>query len=394
MRLFFLLALLAAPSLAAAHGARPVALNVFFPDGEDSLTVESNFGLIRRHSDGSWRLLCEEAISPGVKWFNVDETGRIAIGHAGGLATSTDGCHFAASPGTSSGVRWIERVATGTGVPPGYFVLLDVYEPGKNLFASLDGGTTLRRVTTPEGLLVNSVRADRSSPGRVLVIAQAAEKTYRLLVSDDFGVTWAERALPELPGIVRVLAVSPSGVFLRTSHVSLHAIWRAETADAAFERVLGLTEQPPFLADVGAGVLWTAGGAKAFRSVDGGRTWGEQAVPGELLCLVREGRTLYACSANRETNAAVSRSEDEGATWQIALKFSEIAAMAECDEESDVGAACQPLWPLIHPALLNERPATPLPEPPARTGCGMEAGSLLAVAGLLVRRQRSTGRGR
>lgn len=390
LRAALLLALATPSRNAAAHGSYPIALDMFFPAGDDSMVVETNFGLIRRDGE-AWRLLCEEAISPGVKWFLVDETGRIAIGHGGGYSTSTDGCGFAESAGVESSVRWIERVATGSGTPPHLFVLLDLYEPGRNLLRSRDGGLTFERVTTPEGLLVNAVRADRSTPERVLATAQTPEKTYVLLESLDFGATWSERPLPGLPGIARIMGVSESGVFVRTSQPGSHLVWRADDAASELAQVLALTDQPAFLADVGSGVLWTSTGNQGKRrSTDGGRTWAEVEVPGDLLCMKRRGSRLFACTTDRETNAAVSVSDDEGATWQIALKFGDVQDVVSCPDESDVGRACPALWPLIEPALKNEQPANPIPEPEPEPGpsCASAGVAGLAVIGVAWRRRR------
>src|SRR5690606_8248042 len=98
--------------------------------------------------DDRWVMACEESVSPGPKEWSMTPDGRVVMGHAMGVATSTDFCGYPASDNVPSSVRWLER-----GPKPGggvlFWALLDVFQPGRNLYVSSDEALTWTRVPVP-----------------------------------------------------------------------------------------------------------------------------------------------------------------------------------------------------------------------------------------------------
>lgn len=397
MRRALVLALVtAAPFAAAAHGDVPYTLDILFADSGSGKQphIVTTYGMAYR-SEGRWLMACEESVSPGPKEWSMTPDGRVVMGHATGVSTSTDFCSYPSSQNVPSSVRWLERAPTSDGQVD-FWALLDVFQPGRNLYVSTDEALTWTRVPVPDHLLPNAIRADQSTPGRIVLTAQnPADKSHHLLETFDGGATWSDQLLDFGIGVPRIVHVGPSGIFVRRLQIDSAQLMRSTDGGETFENVLELGTVPGFVSELSDGVMWTANGpGRAWRSEDGGATWTLRDDVGDLMCVRQDGQTLYACVVDRVNNVAVKTSTDAGTTWTPFLRYDEIAAFLTCGAETE-GANCDDYWLLSALGLgieLGGGKAEPDGNPSTGCDCSSTGAGVVLLLGLASLRTRRRSR--
>lgn len=366
--LAILLACWLPPGVAFAHGAYPVAREIFFVETDDGskpeLKVETNFGLVARDPEGRWRLWCEDALVPGVVLWQFAPDGSMVAGHLDGIDRSPDGCGFERASGVSTAVRSLKRMAR-EGEADVILALLETQDPQRHFVRSVDAGRSFAPVALPPGWVVNALAIDgathRAAP-RILATAQGARRTHALLSSDDFGETWDERPLTDFgDGALRLLAASESGLFVRLTALDRHELWRSVDGGDSFVKVHSLGLQPIFVSEPVPGEVWTSGGwGEVYRSDDGGTTWTHLPNAGDVLCITGQGGERHACVQDVATYDGVRRTSDGGRTWTTVLNFADVVGLAVCPAGTAMHDICTPLWPELEPLM----------KPPVRPGDG------------------------
>lgn len=389
MRRALVLAAIAWPFAALAHGDVPYSLDVIFADTGHGRQphVVTTYGLAYQQ-EGRWVMACEESVAPGPKEWSMSPEGRVVMGHALGVSTSTDFCSYPASENVPASVRWLERAPTRQG-GVAFWALLDVPQPGRNVFVSTDEARTWTRVPVPDHLLPNAIRADQWTPGRVVLTAQnPADKSHHVLETLDTGQTWSDHAVDFGVGVPRLVHAGPSGLFVRRLQADSAQLMRSTDGGKTFAEVLELGPVPGFVSELPDGVLWTANGpGRAWRSADGGETWTRREDVGDLMCLREDGQTLYACVVDRLNNVAVKTSTDGGATWTPFLRYDEIAEFITCGAQTE-GAICEDYWLLSAIGFGIELEGAGTSSPPVGCDCSSRGAGLLALLGLILLRRR------
>jgi len=376
----------ATPALARAHDAAPVAYDVHAvsPDGTD-VAIETNYGLLRRGPDGRWRLLCDDVLGPGAKWFTASPAGTVGVASLDGYARSADGCAFAAAPGSRGPPLRLERLPRAAG--PDVILLLTEAAQGGTLLRSDDDGVTFRDVLLDGGDRPTSLGVDTSTEGRAAVLALREDGSWRLHETLDAGVTWRPGPSLAATSPLRIASLGSSGLFLRANMDGRGELLRL--GEKGLEAVLFTQEPLIFVTEARSGDLWCASPRELWRSRSGGAlgTWERQAEPGDLTCLRNIAGMLYACHEDDARRVVVSVSRDLGERWEELLRFSDLAGPVECGAESDIGRTCNARWPVDALALgAPLSPAEPRPAPPEGCGCGASPVAL-ALLSLSARRR-------
>ncbi|HSO32642.1 MAG TPA: sialidase family protein [Labilithrix sp.] len=427
-----LLALLSALLVVlAAHGAQangrfPASNGVIFsPMPDEAVLVRVTFGLLvsRDHAQ-SWRWICERAIGfSGLEdpSYVVTKSGAIVVGLYDGISVSRDG-----------GCSW-ERVPTDARV------FVDLTERGDGAIVALsssydrhtDAGSSFKsqlylstddgRTFVPLGarldptLLAESVELAPSNPNRIYISAvRGADATRKgvMLVSDDAGKQWKERALElapkELaPFIAAVDPTRPDRVYLRTSASPESPTRLLVTDDAAKTYRTLLDAKGPLLgfalAEHGAS-LHVGGPDDGLFSgrVDAPLT---KSAPLKVQCLALQGDVLWACS--NEASGFVAGARRGSEPFAARLHLRDIAGPLECPKGSSVAKECETDWRKLRSDLgLDDPPADAgadagadaahvlegVPEPDAlrksRTARVLVILAVLGAAALLVRARR------
>ncbi len=155
---------------------------------------------------------------------------------------------------------------------------------------------------------------DPKQPDRVYV-RTGGDGASRLLVSDDAGQTWTERA--KLKGQMLGFALSPDGsrVYVGGREDGVKV---ASTSDWQFTQTSTI----------------------------------------EIECLTAHANGLYACS-NEANGFLLGLSSDEGKTFKPLLHFSEIVGPVAC--ATDAGALCSSEWPALRDRLASPLETEPQP---------------------------------
>jgi hypothetical protein len=356
------------------------------------------------HSRQAWHhwACAADPVDPGVVWLGAAGLHRGALGRDGRW-TWTD---LTARPAGDSLPLGQHAVVAGPGDPPALYV---AGEGG--LFGSPDGGRSWRSLGT--GLAVAEV--DRLADHAAWLLAGAAELgTLRyegsevwcplgpadpavvagdelvataadgLVVSADGGSSWSAVPLPGVRGEVTALAaLGPGRLLAGTSEGEL---LRLERAGAGW--VVGGVARPRdgWVAGVAAdpgrpGAAWAAwsspGGARVWRSEDGGATWTEAGhglpeVPaGAVVPDPDRPGTVYAA-----TDAGVWWSGDDGNGWRplgrgLPVTPALALALRRDGRLLRAGLLGRGVWELpldghpaaATPALRSTRSPAPLPRP-------------------------------
>ena len=288
------------------------------PDDPDELVALGYQGVLHTTDGGmTWRY---EGVELPLSVLAVDWTTRqifVALGPVPTLRRRS----------LDTPASWIDTGEAVSWFAAGHGTVL-VESPDGSWRRSIDGGATFSNATRPPGPpeLVDAVFA-RPPSQRAYAMIQAYP-VGRILVSDDRGSTWVERAVMPVPvrGVDylaidagdanRVYASTIDGVVESTDGgVTVHALDRSTGAPGQWWTLL-LDASSPARQWVAPVVAFTPG---FLRTLDGGGTWQEIASDRRLLGASRlTGNRLFGNRlAAQDVDFSVSA--DGGTTWQASL---------------------------------------------------------------------------
>lgn len=224
------------------------------------------------------------------------------------------GGHQAAAASSDGGHTWAQVQSLRDADAMGWAITSDMVWMGGHpgLRRSTDGGRSFE----PAGGELSST--DVHALGGTADVLFAASPARGLLASTDGGETWEIRSIEAGQGFMGGIVVDPDD--------PEHLLAPDMQAGVVESRDGGRTWAPlgsPGMAmsvtTVGGSVddLVVAGGGQAARSRDGGATWQPFEVPEETMVVTgAEDGALYAAVLDGEV-ARVSRSSDDGATWEL-----------------------------------------------------------------------------
>ncbi len=418
---------------ARANGRFPASNGVVFsPVDDGEVFVRVTFGLlVSRDHARSWRWICERAI--GFSGFEdpsyvVTKSGAIVVGLFDSLRVSRDG-----------GCTW-DTIVTDARVfidlterPDGAIIALSSSydhhtDAGSTYRSQLFLSTDDARTFAPLGarldptLLAESVEVAPSRPDRIYISAVRGADSNRkgvMVVSDDSGKHWSERALDlapkELaPFIAAVDARRPDRLFVRTS-ASPESPTRLLVSDDGAKTYRKLLDaKGPLLGFA----LAPDGASLHVGGPDDGLLGGRIDAPAltkasalKVQCLAQRGDTLWACS--NEANgfvagtASASSASSQGGPFTARLHLKDIGGAMECPRGSAVAKECETEWVKMRSDLgLDDLSGDAGPSDAGPRGAALETGrdpdsltrsratwalagvAILGAAALLVRSRR------
>jgi hypothetical protein len=177
------------------------------------------------------------------------------------------------------------------------------------LARSLDGGQTWTRSDVPGASKVSApyIAALAASDADTLYVRLSGSPG-RLLVTHDGGAHFT--AVLDFTGPLDGFALSPDGLYALASGRS-DGVWRASTAELAFERVSCT----------------------------------------KLRCLSWTNAGLFACAEEFQAGFLVGESRDSGFTFEPRLHLSCVRGPLSCESNSAVARACDAGWPALSEVL-------------------------------------------
>jgi MYXO-CTERM domain-containing protein len=408
--------LAAAGSVARADGAFPDSLSILVPgDRPQYIALATNFGLISSDNDGAtWSWVCEGPLTNCSNLYTMSAApaDRLFAISADSLVYSDDSaCQWTIAGGDVAGggvgdvfpfAQDANRVLAvvspnGVGAQTTYTVV-----------ASDDGGATFGQVlyTAGEGDTLTGVEASRVDAQTIYVTGASAQGfAPELAITTDGGSTWRKVDLSATLGQagIRLIAVDrtdPSRVFLRVALTNAEAVGVFDATTNMLTLPLmfpgGLmtafaqTEEGPLIAAGRVGA-----NSAVSRSLDDGSTWQPVAHAPNLRALAERAGALYGSADNTADGYALGVSKDLGVTFTPIMKFSDVGSIAPC-----VRASCQDicamevgqgLWPMSMCTAAPEAKAT-TSSPSSGCAVGGDGGGLgvllFVVAGLVFGRAR------
>lgn len=365
-------AVLAAGCLAA----RPALGNGAFPDSQAVITpadrpleilLATNFGLITSSDDGrSWTWSCEQDPNGMRNLYQLGASprSRLFARDSGGLVFTDDrGCHWSAAKGDLAGAVISDAFPSPTEADRVLAIAAPRGGGGGTyrLLESSDGGATFSTVlyTAAVGDALSGVEIARADPAVIyLVILKGPDLAPTLALSTDRGATWQEHDLSAALGMGSVLIVSvdrddPQRVFLQVNDPSANVLAVVDGGGAVVTKPLRL--EGGFM----SGFLQTAGGAilvsglvgpdaVLYRSRDHARSFASQPTPPTLWGFSERGGTIFG-AARTGAPFAITKSTDEGTTWQPFMRYEDVGGIAGCVqavcEDPCLTQAAVKLWP-------------------------------------------------
>jgi hypothetical protein len=412
-----------AASPARANGAFPDEFSVHFPpNAPHRILIGANFGLLVSEDDGAtWRYACEPWVVAGsnaalasanVIFYQVAADGAL-LADAVNLTRSTDvACTWPPATGSISG-----QVITDFFPDPNdaSFVLANIaVSNGSYIIASRDGGVTFDAThlyDTPD--LLTGIEIARSKAGVVYAasVSSTSAGTAKFLASTSSGApnTWTSTDLQIPPGTQpRILAVDPSDaktVYVRLLMGLSDAMAVTSDGGQTFKTLLTIKGQfSSFLrATDGAIYAGTMDGKLYVRpgSATDPTAFTSHDAP-HLRCLgQRPGtRRIYACADITLDGFSLGSSDDNGATFQPVMSFTQLLGPLTC---APVQTNCQAHWARIQGVLGIGGPGTGPPDAggsSSRSGgsqcasADIDAWSIWIVLAFLLRRVSSSSRAR
>lgn len=149
-------------------------------------------------------------------------------------------------------------------------------------------------------------------------VLYAASPGRGLLASTDDGETWEVRSTGAGQGLMGAIVVDPADPDHLLAPDMQAGVVESRDGGRTWEP-LGSPGMAMSVTTVGGSIddLVVAGNGQAARSRDGGRTWEPIEVPGATLVVAgAEDGSLYAAALDGDV-ARVSRSTDDGASWDL-----------------------------------------------------------------------------
>lgn len=224
------------------------------------------------------------------------------------------GGHQAAAASTNGGRTWTQVVSLRDADAMGWAFLGDSVWMGGHpgLRRSTDGGTSFK----PGGGELSST--DVHALGGGGGVLYAASPGRGLLASTDDGQSWQVRSAGAGRAFMGGIVVDASDAQHMVAPDMQQGVVESRDGGRSW-RPLGSPGMAMSVTAVGGDTskLIVAGSGQAALSNDGGRTWQPIAVPdGTMVVATGADRNLYAAALDGDA-ARVSRSTDEGATWQL-----------------------------------------------------------------------------
>jgi hypothetical protein len=415
-----------APSPVLANGAFPDEFSIHFPpNAPHRILIGANFGLLVSEDDGlTWRYSCEPWVvsesndaqtTVNVSYYQVTADGALL---ADSVVTFTRSSDVACTWPTSTGAIAGQSVADMFPDPnDATFVLAIVTMPNPTptvtsyIVASHDGGKTFDAPHLYETTdLLTGVEIARSKPGVTYATSVSLSGGPALfLASADRGVNWTSTPLPIPSGTEpRILAVDPvdeKKVYLRLMTGTSDAISMTADGGKTF-----LTVLPPIggqftsFLRAGDGALYAGAKAgKLYVQAAGATGFTARDNAPHLRCLgQRPGTTrIYACADMVVDGYSLGSSDDNGATFQPVMSFTQLLGPLTC---APVQTNCAAHWDRIQAVLGIRAPDAGQvdggaggPKPSGGSHCasaGAEAWSLAGIAAFLRLRRKRTARRR
>jgi len=365
---------LAGTGAARANGAFPDEFSIHFPaDAPHRIYLGANFGMLVSEDDGStWRYSCEpwvvlgehDALSPvSVSFYQVTLAGALlATSPMASRVTRSDdvACTWPVSTGAVA-----NQFVTDFFPDPNdaSFVLAIVLTTSNSyIVASHDGGKTFdapHLYDTPDSL--TGIEIARSKRGVFYATSSSPSGgPPQFLVSVDSGVTWAGTALT-IPAATepRILAVDPADekkVYLRIVGAITDEIRMTPDGGQSFQTIL-----PPVGGQLSSFLRATDGtlyagtrAGKLYVKAPGATDFMSRDAP-HFRCLgQRPGTTrIYACSDMVVDGFSLSKSDDNGVTFQPVMSFTQLLGLLTC---APVQANCAAHWDRIQGVLGIAKP--------------------------------------
>src|SRR5229473_2111041 len=342
-----------AASPVLANGAFPDEFSIHFPpDAPHRILIGANFGLLVSEDDGAtWRYACEPWVvaesnaalaSANVIFYQVAADG-VLLADAANLTRSTDvACTWPTSTGSITG-----QVITDFFPDPNdaTFVVAEIaVSTGSYIIASHDGGKTFdapHLYDTPD--LLTGIEIARSKAGVVYATSVPSNSggTAKFLASTNSGAvgTWTATELRIPPGTQpRILAVDPldeKKVYLRLLMGLSDAMAVTLDGGQTFKTVLNINGQFSSFLRAGDGAIY-AGTMDSKLYVRPGSATDPTAFTSHhaphLRCLGQRPGTIriYACADMTLDGFSLGSSDDNGATFQPVMSFTQLLGPLTC----------------------------------------------------------------
>ena len=405
---------MAAADTARADGAFPDEFSIHFPpDAPHRIYLGANFGMLVSEDDGqTWRYACEPWVVAGsnaalafasVSLYQVTLDGAL-LATSPQASTVTRSADVACSWPPSSGAVASQNVADFFPDPnDASFVLAVVVTfSGSYLIASHDGGKTFDSPHLYETSdLLTGIEIARSKRGIVYAASTPLSGgNAQFLASVDSGAHWTPTSLTLAPATEpRILAVDPADenkVYLRIVGAISDEIWMTPDGGQTFQTIL-----PPVSGQLTSflratdGALYAGTRAGKLYVQPAGATGFTSHDAPHLRCLgQRPGATrIYGCSDLVVDGFSLSKSDDNGATFQPVMSFRQLLGLLTC---APVQNNCAAHWERIQGVLgINSPDAGQADAGTTRTSGGSNCGTAGAewwsflLAALFERRRRA-----
>ncbi len=228
------------------------------------------------------------------------------------------------------------------------------------IFRSTDGGATWDAFGAPidDTLVAETVEVSKSDPTRLYVSGVTGAGTSSrgvLLVSKDSGATWVEKVVPldanlreRAPYVSAVDPTNPDRVYVRTSAEKTSRLLVTDDAGDNFREVRSSVPMLGFALSADGSKVFVGGTDGLFVASSTDLTFTQRS-PIQVQCLTIAGDLLYACSAE-SSGFILGASTDEGATFTPKLRLNGIRGPLACPAGS-TASQCVVDWPALQEQL-------------------------------------------
>jgi hypothetical protein len=228
------------------------------------------------------------------------------------------------------------------------------------IFRSTDGGTTWAAFGAPidATLVAETVEVSKSDPARLYVSGvTGAGPTARgiVLVSKDSGATWIDKTVPldanlreRAPYVSAVDPTNPDRIYVRTSAEKTSRLLVTDDAGDTFREVRSSEPMLGFALSADGSKVFVGGTDGLFVATATDLAFTKRSAI-QVQCLTTVGEVLYACSAE-SSGFILGSSIDEGATFTAKLHLHTVRGPLACPAGS-TSAQCAPDWPALQEQL-------------------------------------------
>lgn len=366
-RALIVLLICASPQLARANGAFPDSLAVLLPeDRPEQIFVATNFGLVRSDDDGaSWGVICEEVVGNLAELYAVGPppSSRVLAITLDGLVVSNDGaCSFQLVPPP---LVFPADAFVDPSDPEHVLAVAQVTRSERNrviqgVFESHDGAASFDWTplyVAEDNVNFAGLEIARNDPNTIYATLYQYDGDVGalLLRSHDAGRSFGTVDLRGVLGrkLARILAIDPEDpqrVYLRaydSSPSELLVIYdgAAGSVEIAYELPHRMSA---FLRRSDGALLIGTREDGGFISRDGGASFARWRGAPHLRGLGERRGRLYAVADDLVDGYALAISDDQGKSWQPALRYEDITGPFECGA---VPTVCAQPWKMVQDRL-------------------------------------------